>query len=107
MGGSRNYGSDDNVILHKVGKGFEPTRVVVREGLPLEKGSVEHVGIVKSKCYHLDKRLNCLAVGVTLPGFAVPMTYALYTSLASVKGLVNGHRSNQSILLGYQSLVSG
>jgi len=38
MGGSRNHGGDDNAISHEVAKGLEPTRMVVREEIPLEEG---------------------------------------------------------------------
>jgi hypothetical protein len=58
-------------------------------------------------CYHLDKQLNCLIVGVTPYGSAVHMTCVSYMNCASVRGLVGGHQSNQSILLGYLCLVSG
>ena len=58
-------------------------------------------------CYCLDKWLNCLAVGVTLCGSAVHMTHVSYTSHASVRGLVSGHWSSQSDLVGYLNLVSG
>ena len=58
-------------------------------------------------CYRLDKRLNCLLVGATPPGSAVRTTCVSYTNRASVRGLASGHRSNRSVLPGYQSLVSG
>jgi hypothetical protein len=58
-------------------------------------------------CYRLDKRLNCLTVGVTPPGSAVRMTRVSYTSRASVRGLASGHWSSRSVLVGCLSLVSG
>ena len=58
-------------------------------------------------CYRLDKRLNCLAVSVTLHGSAVRMTRVSYMSCASVRGLAGGHQSSRSVLLGYPCLVSG
>jgi hypothetical protein len=63
--------------------------------------------VLQCACYRLDKWLNCLAVGVTPHGSAVHMTRVSYTSRASVRGLVGGHQSNQSILLGYPCLMSG
>ena len=59
------------------------------------------------RCYHLDKQLNCLVVGVTRCGSAACMTCVLYTSRASAMGLVSGRQSSQSNLLGYPNLVSG
>jgi len=59
------------------------------------------------RCYCLDKRLNCLAVGATPRGSVVCMMRVSYTSRASAMGLVSGHQSNQSDLLGYPNLVSG
>jgi len=38
VGRSGNYGSNDNTISHKVAKGLEPIRMVVREEIPLEEG---------------------------------------------------------------------
>ena len=58
-------------------------------------------------CYRLDKWLNCLAVGVTPPGFTARTTHVSYMSHASVRGLVSGCRLSQSVLLGYPNLVSG
>jgi hypothetical protein len=58
-------------------------------------------------CYRLDKRLNCLVVGATLPGSVVRMTRVSYTSRASARGLASGRRSSWSVLAGCPSLVSG
>ena len=58
-------------------------------------------------CYRLDKRLNCLVVGVTPRGSVVHTTHVSYTSRASATGLVSGRQSNRSDLLGYPNLVSG
>jgi hypothetical protein len=62
---------------------------------------------MESPCYHLDKWLNCLAVGVTPRGSVVHMMHVSYMSRASAMGLVSGHQSNRSDLLGYPNLVSG
>ena len=59
------------------------------------------------QCYHPDKRLNCLVVGVTHCGSAVCTMHASYTSRASVIGPVSGRWSSRSNLLGYLNLVSG
>jgi hypothetical protein len=67
----------------------------------------ELVVSVDMLCYRLDKRLNCLLVGATPPGFAVCMTRVSYMTRASVRGLASGHRSSRFVLPGYQSLVSG
>jgi hypothetical protein len=57
--------------------------------------------------YCLDKQLNCLVVGVTPRGSAARMTRVSYTSRASVRGLVSGHRLSRSVLLGCPCLMSG
>jgi len=62
---------------------------------------------IKRTCYHLDKRLKGLVVGVTHHGSAVHTMRASYTSCASVTGPVSGHQSSWSDLLGYLNLVSG
>jgi len=58
MGGSRNYGGNDNIILYRVTKGQKPTRVVVGEGIPLKKGRVECVGIVNKLLKILKSELE-------------------------------------------------
>jgi len=59
------------------------------------------------RCYHLDKQLNCLVVGATRCGSAVHTMHVSYMSHASAMGLVSGHRSSRSDLLGYLNLMSG
>jgi len=61
----------------------------------------------KNLCYRLDKQLKGLVVGVTCRGSAVHMTRASCTNHASATGLVSGHRSSRSDLLGCLNLVSG
>jgi hypothetical protein len=77
---------------------------VVPAKAPTPASRVPRTGTI---CYCLDKRLNCLVVGATPPGFAVCMTCVSYMSHASARGLVSGHRLNWSVLLRYPNLVSG
>jgi hypothetical protein len=42
----RNHGGDDNAIPREVAKSFKPTRAIILERIPLEKGRVKSVSVI-------------------------------------------------------------
>jgi hypothetical protein len=79
------------ILLPCYGLGHIPLTASLSSAPIVLTGTLQSFGS-QSGCHHLDKQLNCLAVGVTPSSFAVCTTCASYMNRASVRGLVGGHR---------------